>query len=155
MRPSSIGFSVLSVLAPLVLATPNANQAAYIGYATLNGGTKGGIGGATTTVSSLAALKTGITDDTARVVMVAADKEYSGAGELKVGANKSIIGISPGPSLVGVGHRVQDKSNVIIRNLKISKVLNDAIGVQGTSVRNVWIDQCDLSSDKDHDKVSS
>ncbi|KAG8913753.1 hypothetical protein FRC02_005326 [Tulasnella sp. 418] len=118
MKFSSIGFSLLSILAPLVLATPNANQAAYIGYATLNGdkldeqlnftiltsatkGTKGGIGGATTTVTSLAALKTTIADDTARVVMVAAG-QYGGAGELKVGGNKSIIGISPGPSLVGM-----------------------------------------------------
>lgn len=45
-------------------------------------------------------------------------------------------------------------SNVIIRNIKISKVLasaGDAIGVQSAS--QVWLDHLDLSSDRDHDKV--
>ena len=56
-------------------------------------------------------------------------------------------------ALVGVGLRVLDVSNVIIRNLKISKVLadaGDAVAVQASS--NVWIDHLDLSSDRDHDK---
>ena len=42
---------------------------------------------------------------------------------------------------------------MILRNLKISKVLadaGDAIGIQAAS--NVWVDHCDLSSDRDHDK---
>jgi pectate lyase len=44
-------------------------------------------------------------------------------------------------------------SNVIIRNIKISKVLaeaGDAIGIQASS--QVWVDHVDLSSDRDHDK---
>ena len=55
--------------------------------------------------------------------------------------------------LEGVGVRVLNESNVILRNLKISKVLasaGDAIGIQAAS--NVWVDHCDLSSDRDHDK---
>jgi pectate lyase len=43
--------------------------------------------------------------------------------------------------------------NVIVRNIKISKVLasaGDALAVQESS--QVWIDHMDLSSDKDHDK---
>ncbi|KAG8969751.1 hypothetical protein FRC03_001096 [Tulasnella sp. 419] len=154
MKFSAIALSILSTLAPFVAATPDPNQPAYVGYATLNGGTSGGIGGATTTVTSLAALRTAVADDVARVVIVAAGT-YSGNEVIKVGANKSIIGASPGPSLVGVGLRVLEKSNVIIRNLKISKVLadvGDVIGVQGVTVKNVWIDQCDLSNDMDHSK---
>lgn len=41
--------------------------------------------------------------------------------------------------LVGIGLRVNKKSNVIIRNLKISKVIagtGDAIGIQES--KNVW-----------------
>lgn len=56
-------------------------------------------------------------------------------------------------ALSGVGLRVKDVSNVIIRNVKIEKVLadaGDAIGVQAAS--QVWIDHNDLSSDQDHDK---
>lgn len=44
-------------------------------------------------------------------------------------------------------------SNVIVRNLKISKVLadnGDAITIQAS--KNVWVDHVDVSSDLDHDK---
>jgi pectate lyase len=57
------------------------------------------------------------------------------------------------PALEGVGLRVLEESNVIIRNIKISKVLaeaGDAIGIQEAS--QVWVDHVDLSSDQDHDK---
>ena len=56
--------------------------------------------------------------------------------------------------LVGVGLRVKNTNNVIIRNLKISKVLataGDAISIR--NAHNVWVDHVDLSSDKDHGKV--
>ena len=56
-------------------------------------------------------------------------------------------------ALTGVGLRVNKQSNVIIRNVKISKVLasaGDAIGVQESS--KVWVDHVDLSSDLDHGK---
>lgn len=56
-------------------------------------------------------------------------------------------------ALVGNGLYIKDVSNVIVRNMKISKVLadyGDAIGVQAST--NVWIDHCDVSSDRDHDK---
>jgi pectate lyase len=57
-------------------------------------------------------------------------------------------------ALVGVGLRVLNEKNVIIRNVKVSKVLagaGDAIGIQASS--QVWLDHLDLSSDRDHDKV--
>ncbi len=56
-------------------------------------------------------------------------------------------------ALTGVGFYIKDQSNVIMRNLKISKVLadnGDAIGIQNS--KNVWVDHCDLSSDLSHDK---
>ncbi|CAE6488121.1 unnamed protein product, partial [Rhizoctonia solani] len=56
-------------------------------------------------------------------------------------------------ALTGVGLRVIDVSNVIIRNLKINKVLADAgdhIGVQAAN--RVWIDHVELWSDQSHDK---
>jgi pectate lyase len=48
---------------------------------------------------------------------------------------------------------IKEKKNVIMRNLKLSKVLaenGDAIGVQYST--NVWLDHLDVSSDRDHDK---
>lgn len=58
-----------------------------------------------------------------------------------------------GSLLDGVGLRAYKVDNVIFRNIKIQKVLaeaGDAIGVQEAS--KVWVDHCDLSSDRDHDK---
>lgn len=71
---------------------------------------------------------------------------------VKTGSNKTILGKS-GATLNGVGLRVLSVSNVIIRNIKITKVLadaGDAIGIQAAT--KVWIDHVDLSSDRDHDK---
>lgn len=54
--------------------------------------------------------------------------------------------------LTGIGLRVLNVTNVIIRNVKIAKVLapGDNIGIQ--SAHQVWVDHVDLSSDRDHDK---
>ena len=57
-------------------------------------------------------------------------------------------------ALVGVGLRVLDATNVIIRNVKISKVLassGDALAIQNS--KQVWVDHVDLSSDKNNGKV--
>ena len=54
---------------------------------------------------------------------------------------------------MGVGLYINNQKNVIVRNMKISKVLaanGDAIGVQAST--NVWIDHNDVSSDTSHDK---
>lgn len=59
----------------------------------------------------------------------------------------------PRSELINVGNIIKNKSNIIIRNLKISKVLasnGDAIGIQLST--NVWLDHLDVSSDRDHDK---
>jgi pectate lyase len=65
---------------------------ATIGYATLNGGTTGGKGGSTTTVSTLAQYTAAVADDTARVVVVSGT--ISGpAKNVKIGSNKTIIGL--------------------------------------------------------------
>jgi pectate lyase len=112
--------------------------------------TTGGVGGATVTVSTLAALTSALADDTAKIVLVSGT--ITGNTVVKVGSNKSVLGKS-GAALVGVGLRVNKKNNVIIRNLKVSKVLasaGDAIAIQEAS--KVWVDHVEVSSDRDHDK---
>ncbi|KAI8635517.1 polysaccharide lyase family 1 protein [Xylariaceae sp. FL1651] len=125
-------------------------DAANIGYASMNGGTKGGAGGTTTTVSSLAAFTAAAGSSSPYVVVVKG--AISGAAKVKVTSNKSIIGAS-GSSLTGIGLTINGQSNVIVRNMKISKVLadyGDAITIQAS--KNVWVDHVDLSSDQTHDK---
>ncbi|KAI1741452.1 polysaccharide lyase family 1 protein [Xylaria scruposa] len=159
--------SAIALLAACVTAspTPTVNEqldaraiekratitdSANIGYAQQNGGTKGGAGGTTTTVSSLAAFTAAAGSDDAAVIVVKGN--ISGAAKVKVTSNKSIIGAS-GSSLTGIGLSINKQSNVIVRNMKISKVLadyGDAITIQAS--KNVWVDHVDVSSDMDHDK---
>ncbi|THU86312.1 polysaccharide lyase family 1 protein [Dendrothele bispora CBS 962.96] len=138
------------VAAPAIVKRASVNDVATVGYATLNGGTTGGSGGPVTTVTTLAALTSAVASDTAKVVRISGT--ITGNTVVKVGSHTTVIG-NPGSSLVGVGLRVLDKTNVIIRNVKISKVLaeaGDALGIQSSS--QVWVDHVDLSSDRDHDK---
>lgn len=125
-------------------------DACDIGYCTQNGGTTGGAAGEQTTVTTLEELKTAAGADGAAIIIVSGT--ITGAEQVDVAADKTIFG-EPGSELSGVGLRVKDVSNVILRNLKISKVLadsGDAISIQAAD--NVWVDHCDLSSDRDHDK---
>ncbi|KAJ0119743.1 pectate lyase a [Diaporthe amygdali] len=125
-------------------------EACNIGYATQNGGTTGGAAGEQTTVTSLEELKTAASADGAAIIII--DGAIEGSDKVDVASDKTIIGAA-GSSLTGVGLRVKKASNVIIRNVKISKVLadnGDAVTVQASN--NVWLDHLDLSSDRDHDK---
>ncbi|KAH8775449.1 pectate lyase a [Diaporthe sp. PMI_573] len=125
-------------------------EACNIGYATQNGGTTGGADGEQTTVTSLEELKAAAEAEGPAVIVI--DGVITGSDKVDVTSDKTVIGAA-GSSLEGVGLRVKKASNVIIRNVKISKVLadaGDALTVQASS--NVWLDHLDLSSDMDHDK---
>lgn len=125
-------------------------EACNIGYATQNGGTTGGADGEQTTVTSLEELKAAAEADGPAVIII--DGTITGSEQVDVTSDKTVIGAA-GSSMEGVGLRVKKASNVIIRNVKISKVLadaGDAITVQASN--NVWLDHLDLSSDMDHDK---
>ncbi|KII96156.1 polysaccharide lyase family 1 protein [Plicaturopsis crispa FD-325 SS-3] len=149
-------FSVLALFAVqfasegLLAKRASTSDVATVGYATLNGGTTGGVGGPTTTVTTLDELTAAVAGDDAAIVII--DGTITGDAVVKIGSNKSVLGAA-GAKLNGVGLRVLSESNVIIRNIAISKVLasaGDAIGIQSAS--QVWVDHVDLSSDRDHDK---
>ncbi|KAI1244953.1 hypothetical protein MGN70_011841 [Eutypa lata] len=160
------GLSV-SLLAGLAAATPTPTDndhvdrrtvqkraaitdACNIGFCTQNGGTTGGTGGTTTTVADLASFTAAVGADGPTVVVL--DGAISGAAKVEVTSDKTIIG-NPGSSLTGIGLTILGQTNVIVRNMKISKVLadyGDGITIQASS--NVWIDSCDISADIDHDK---
>ncbi|KAF2625431.1 polysaccharide lyase family 1 protein [Macroventuria anomochaeta] len=120
-----------------------------VGFCTLNGGTSGGKGGATVTVSTLEALESAVTGNDPRIVVVSGT--ISGAKKIFVGSNKSIIGRNG--KIVGIGLSVVNATNVIIRNTVHQYVLatyEDAITIKYST--NVWVDHVDLSNDRDHDK---
>lgn len=112
-------------------------------------GTTGGAGGTTTTVTTLAALKTAVTGTAKKTVYVSGSIALS--GQVDVGSNTSLIGVGSSSGLTGGGLRVKSSTNVVLRNLKISKAVGtDAITLQNST--RVWVDHNDLSSDLTHGK---
>ncbi|KAF9887344.1 hypothetical protein FE257_010339 [Aspergillus nanangensis] len=143
-----------ALAAPTATSNLNKRQGAdtAFGFASLNGGTTGGAGGTTTTVSSYAEFTEAASSDDAKVIVVSGAITET-ADQVHVGSNTSILGANADAVLDGFGLLVKEKENVIIRNLGVRNVLadnGDAIGVQYAN--NVWIDHCDVSSNRDHDK---
>ncbi|KZL78416.1 pectate lyase [Colletotrichum tofieldiae] len=125
-------------------------DAANIGYATQNGGTKGGAGGTTTTVTNLTQLSAAANASGPGIVVIQGN--IVGKAKVQVGSDKTIVG-KTGSSLEGIGLTILGQKNVIVRNVKISKVeadYGDAITIQLS--KNVWVDHCDLSATRDGDK---
>ncbi|WP_239108164.1 pectate lyase family protein [Microbispora siamensis] len=122
-----------------------------IGWATQGGGTTGGAGGATTTVTSLTALTTAVKGDAAKIVQV--NGNFTCSEDVRVGGNTTVLGVGANSGLTGCGLNIRDVSNVIVRNMKISKVQagngnGDAIHLD--NAKRVWLDHNDLSSDTSH-----
>ncbi|KAF2825919.1 pectate lyase-like protein [Ophiobolus disseminans] len=122
------------------------SDAANIGYAAANGGTKGGAGGPTTTVSTLPQLSAAAA--VAGPLIIVVQGAISGAAKVNVTSDKTIVGKS-GSSLTGIGLTILGQKNVIVRNIKSSKVLaayGDGVTIQKST--NVWVDHCDFSGDE-------
>lgn len=135
---------------PALVKRASITEACNIGYASTNGGTTGGHGGSTTTVSTLAQFTEAADSDTKRVIYVKGT--IKGNARIKVKSDKTIVGAF-GSKLEGVGLHITAAKNVIVRNLQISKVkeaYGDAINVRDS--RNIWIDHVDVSSDLDSGK---
>jgi pectate lyase len=127
-----------------------------VGFATLNGGTKGGLGGETVTATTYAQLKSYAESATTYIIMVQGTiSNGATGGKISVKSNKSIIGVGSTAFLSGIGLDINSANNIIVQNLKLTLVgtttpssVNggDVIGIAGTS-KNVWIDHCELFSE--------
>lgn len=126
------------LLASIVHATPDFSM---MGFATTNGGTTGGAGGAVVTPTTLAELKQYAEDKTTPYVILIT-KEFNtgvsvnidGTGAIsstgttkttygdiiKLGSNKTLVGIGNAAFFNRIGILVQTKSNIIIRNIRFS-----------------------------------
>ncbi|MEY4576974.1 MAG: hypothetical protein RL701_1677 [Pseudomonadota bacterium] len=138
-----------------------APEGEVIGWASVDGGTKGGGTAAPTMVSSFSELMKGAAGTQAATLWI----KGSLTGNLAVGSNKTLIGLCGAEFH---GHiELSGSSNVIIRDLKIvgygsgdcSKDPDydssvgcssgqDAISVQKSS-HNIWFDHCDISDGTD------
>ncbi|KAI0437095.1 pectin lyase fold/virulence factor [Xylaria telfairii] len=142
---------LLPSLAYLTYCTPYHQLDTWdlVGYGNTNplGATTGGEGGETVTVNNVKDLTAAISDNEPRVILI--DGAFNLTSRLKVGSNKSLIGMGDKASLNNSGITIASVSNVIIRNLKISYVYgNDGITIQNST--RVWIDHNEFASDLDH-----
>ncbi|OUM67891.1 polysaccharide lyase family 1 protein, partial [Piromyces sp. E2] len=122
-----------------------------IGYASMNGGTTGGQGGQTTTVSNQSQLEAALKNNNAKEIKVNGIIKLS--GEVNVSSNTSIIGANKNSGFTGAGLEINNVKNVIIQNLKFNNCLGstkDCINAQKST--NIWIDHCELYNDRNHDK---
>jgi pectate lyase len=122
------------------------------GFASTGGGTTGGAGGTTVTVTTLADLQRYVTATEPYVIRVASAITITPKGtELKVQSNKTIVGVGTGGQLVGGGFFLgTGVHNVIIRNLTIRDTqmpdddpddkVYDYDGIQMDTADHVWID---------------
>ena len=128
-----------------------------IGYATvqhdngtpylLTGGSLGGIVQANT----LEDLQFFLSADTPYVVELSEHIQGLNTDEIIIRSNKTLIGTSDSAHIEGIGVKINEARNVIIRNITFSKVIQfDEIEINGAS-RNIWIDQCDFFTDLDND----
>lgn len=132
---------------PTTPPTSGVSTAGLIGYAAQNGSTTGGKGGQTVTVSTLEALKSAASSKSPMIIQVSGT--ISGKGMVNVASNKTIIGLK-GSKLNGVGLMLYTVNNVIIQNMTISKVVGaDCITIKESS-HHIWVDHCDLSSDRNN-----
>jgi pectate lyase len=74
--------------------------------------------------------------------------EFNLPSRLRIGSNKSLIGHKSGAHIGTNGINIVNGTNVILRNLKITGVLdNDCITIQNTT--RVWVDHNEFYSSPD------
>jgi pectate lyase len=116
------------------------------GYALDNpiGPTTGGKGGSKVTVTTAAELIAAATDNEPRIIYVEGTIELP--ERLFVGRNKSILGVGWNAQIKQNGLTIRHSDNVIVRNLKISYILDDDCISIINSTR-IWIDHNEFESE--------
>ncbi|MFG6686612.1 T9SS type A sorting domain-containing protein [Mariniflexile sp. HNIBRBA6329] len=137
-------FIIISISFFCTIITAQTPDFSMVGFATLGGGTTGGAGGTIVTPTTLAELKQYV-ENPSTPYIIRIDKEFNtgvqtwvdvdggivangtpGAIEttfgdiLKVGSNKTLIGIGDQAFFNRIGLVIQCQSNIIIRNIKFT-----------------------------------
>jgi pectate lyase len=149
----SAGGSTTTPAAPTAPTAPAGttptSTAGLMGYAMVNGTTTGGAGGSSVTVTTLAALKAAVGDNTKRIVYVSGTITGSGDEPVYVLSNKSIIG-KPGAVIQGVSLYIFTVSNIIIQDIRFKNYVTDAAVMIKEQTHHVWVDHCEFSTDRNH-----
>ena len=104
--------------AVLAIASPAALSAAD-GWASQGGGTTGGAGGSTVTVSSLSAFSSAATGTTPMIINVSGMINLGSSASFDIGSNKTIIGVGTNSGFIG-DLRAKKQTNIILQNLNFT-----------------------------------
>lgn len=139
-----------ALAAVAVVAVPQPAGAAETSPIGFGAGTTGGGSANPVTVSTLSAFKTAVTGNAAKVVRV--NGLISLSGQVDIGSNTTVLGVGSSSGITGGGLRIKEATNVVVRNLIISKPVAPADGITVQESTKVWIDHNSFSADRDHDK---
>ncbi|MFF4726851.1 polysaccharide lyase family 1 protein [Streptomyces mirabilis] len=149
-RPALATATAAALATATALVLPSSASAADTSPVGFGAGTTGGGGAAAVTVSTLDAFKAAVTGDTAKVVRV--NGLITLGGQVDIGSNTTVLGVGSASGFTGGGLRLKKVTNVVVRNLNISKPLKPADGITVQASTKVWIDHNAFSSDRDHGK---
>lgn len=116
------------------------------GYAMMNGETTGGQGGERIVVTNYYELKKALDNRVPTIVEISG--KIVGVGYLNVRSNMTVVG-RKGSVIEGVALLAYNVQNVIFRNLTIRNVIGITNIMIKESSHHVWVDHCDLSSNRD------
>jgi pectate lyase len=121
-------------------------QTGLVGWATQNGGTSGGAGGATVNVNTASAFLSAINSSSPAVIRLSGTITLSGMNP--VASNKTILGVGSNATIVGGGLTMSNDRNIIIRNINFRDWDDDAINIE-TSSTNIWVDHNSFTNGND------
>ncbi len=125
-----------------------------VGFVNCEGGITGGMDGEIIRVADRQAFETAVCDDAPRTVIIEGRLNGNGVNRKKdvvnIGSNKTITGAGDGAILYGIGLNINNKENIIIRNLTIFDGSPDAIACRNS--HHIWVDHCDLGSEHDNER---
>ncbi|GHH10735.1 pectate lyase [Streptomyces lanatus] len=133
-----------------VLTLPQSAGAAETSPIGFGAGTTGGGSASAVTVSTLDAFRTAVTGSSAKVVRVSGLISLS--GQVDIGSNTTVLGVGSSSGFTGGGLRLKNVTNVVVRNLNISKPVAPSDGITVQASTKVWIDHNSFSADRAHDK---
>jgi pectate lyase len=145
MRLITSGVVATLFLCAAITHSASAYDSCPIGFAAVNSlgqnGTTGGGGNniVTVTTKSDLAYYAGLSGS----YTIYVSGTFTGAGDIAVTSDKSIIGLGSGATLNGFALTASGQHNIIIRNLTITNGVTDTMAFK--TVHHAWVDHCDLS----------
>jgi pectate lyase len=146
LLPIAMASAAVIALAANAQAAPpkSAPDFSLIGYASTAGGTTGGAGGITNSVSTREEFLAAIKASDPRVILVTGPIAL-GQSRAEIRSHKTIIGVGTNSGFIG-GVSIKGASNIVLRNLHFpmpgSAAKDD--GLTTSRAHHIWVDHCNF-----------